>query len=265
MKSTALGCQLGATSACRCISDRSHVTQVASDFPNKLPPSENRDPPETFIDTLLCVYIRTHTGDNGPTWSLFNPFSASLPCRLHESDPTLCSLCHYFPESVYYHRPVSSFMQNNLISRASKSRYNVAPCPSPLVFLLSLSPIFRPTPTVFRISSVFLLLPSPVFKLRPREKITFVKLLDVERRCCNWPAIIAGFRSFDRSIVMVIIEDSSTGFRNRHRRMLYLSFFLDERLICSCKLRGAKIMQMRSRKIQDRFIRLDNLLQIIRV
>lgn len=97
----------------------SHVTQVASDFPNKLPPRESRVP-ETFIDTLLCT--RTHTRDNGPTWS-FNPFSASLLAGC-TSGPHFMLVMPLFPESVYYHRPVSSFMQNNLISRASKSRYN---------------------------------------------------------------------------------------------------------------------------------------------
>lgn len=76
--------------------------------------------PETFIDTLLCT--RTHTGDNGPTWS-FNPFSASLLAGC-TSRPHFMLVMPLFPESVYYHRPVSSFMQNNLISRASKSRYS---------------------------------------------------------------------------------------------------------------------------------------------
>lgn len=123
MKSTKFGRD---TSACRCISYRSHVTQMASDFPNKLPPRESRVP-ETFIDTLLCIHGHTPRGYNGPTWSSSQPlFRLFAPPAARARTPTLCSLRHYFPESVYYHRPVSSFMQNNLISRASKSRYNAA-------------------------------------------------------------------------------------------------------------------------------------------
>lgn len=120
MKSTKFGRD---TSACRCISTRSHVTQVASDFPNKLPPRESRVP-ETFIDTLLCIHGHTPSimGLPGPP----TPFPPLCSAGCTSTDPTLCSLRHYFPESVYYHRPVSSFMQNNLISRASKSRYNAA-------------------------------------------------------------------------------------------------------------------------------------------
>lgn len=137
--------------------DRSHVTQVASDFPNKLPPRESRVP-ETFIDTLLCT--RTHTGDNGPTWS-FNPFSASLLAGC-TSGPHFMLVMPLFPESVYYHRPVSSFMQNNLISRASKSRYNAAP------LLLSLSLAFLSC----RRSMSFLFLP---FRNRAREEITVIR------------------------------------------------------------------------------------------
>lgn len=115
MKSTKFGRD---TSACRCISTRSHVTQVASDFPNKLPPRESRVP-ETFIDTLLCIHGHTPgiMGLPGPP----TPFPPLCSAGCTSTDPTLCSLRHYFPESVYYHRPVSSFMQNNLISRASKS------------------------------------------------------------------------------------------------------------------------------------------------
>lgn len=69
MKSTKFGRD---TSACRCMSYRSHVTQVASDFPNKLPPRESRVP-ETFIDTLLCIHGHTPRGYNGPTWSSSQP------------------------------------------------------------------------------------------------------------------------------------------------------------------------------------------------
>lgn len=120
MKSTKFGRD---TSACRCISTRSHVTQVASDFPNKLPPRKSRVP-ETFIDTLLCIHGHTPgiMGLPGPP----TPFPPLCSAGCTSTNPTLCSLRHYFPESVYYHRPVSSFMQNNLISRASKSRYNAA-------------------------------------------------------------------------------------------------------------------------------------------
>ena len=91
--------------------------------------------PETFIDTLLCVYGHTPgiMGLPGPLQPLFRLFA--LPAA--RVGPHFMLVMPLFPESVYYHRPVSSFMQNNLISRASKNRYNVAPCARVL-----LSPVF---------------------------------------------------------------------------------------------------------------------------
>lgn len=119
---------------------------------------ESRSPRNIYRHPVVC--IRTHTGDNGPTWSSSTPFPPLCPCRLHEFGPHFMLVMPLFPESVYYHRPVSSFMQNNLISRTSKSRYNVAPCA--LCFALSR---FCPARVVRYLSCS-----SPsVFKLTARE------------------------------------------------------------------------------------------------
>lgn len=104
------------TSGCRCVSIGSHVTQVASDFPNKLPPRESRVS-ETFIDTLLCIH-----GHTPGIMGLPGPPTPFPPLCSAGCGPHFMLVTPLFPESVYYHRPVSSFMQNNLISRASKSR-----------------------------------------------------------------------------------------------------------------------------------------------
>lgn len=138
------------TSGCRCVSIGSHVTQVASDFPNKLPPRESRVP-ETFIDTLLCIH-----GHTPGIMGLPGPPTPFPPLCSAGCGPHFMLVTPLFPESVYYHRPVSSFMQNNLISRASKSRqynaalYNVF-CSLLLVPRRQLSP--SPFPSVFEIDA----------------------------------------------------------------------------------------------------------------
>ena len=145
--------------------------------------------PETFIDTLLCVYGHTPgiMGLPGPLQPLFRLFA--LPAA--RVGPHFMLVMPLFPESVYYHRPVSSFMQNNLISRASKSRYNVVPC-APCFALSRFCPAAS-----FGISPV----PSPsAFKLTARENYgdSVRKLMDGDVAVVIWLAIITGFRSFDR-------------------------------------------------------------------
>lgn len=146
-KSTAVACQLGATSACRCISIVLTLLRWRVTFRINYRRRESRVP-ETFIDTLLCT--RTHIEDNGPTWSSSTPFPplCSAGCT---SGPHFMLVMPLFPESVYYHRPVSSFMQNNLISCASKSRYNAASPPMFCSFVFVLPPLnIFPVPSVLK-------------------------------------------------------------------------------------------------------------------
>lgn len=94
----------------------SHVTQVTTDFLNKLPARKERKSPKhrhpvVYTDMFGIMDL---PGSSTPSASL------AAGCT---SGPYFMLVMLLFLESVYYHRPVSSFMQNNLISQASKGMY----------------------------------------------------------------------------------------------------------------------------------------------
>lgn len=108
----------------------SHVTQVTTDFLNKLPGRERNESPRNiyrhpvvYTDTLGIMGL---PGSSTPSASL------AAGCT---SGPHFMLVMPLFLESVYYHRPVSSFMQNNLISQASKGKSLFAHVCFPRLFM----------------------------------------------------------------------------------------------------------------------------------